>query len=281
MNRWQIGDVTITRVVESENAFDMAMLLPNATPEAIRAEQWLRPNFADEEGAAKLSIHAYAIESGGRKIIVDTCVGNDKRRDGFATMHMQRLPFLSDLERAGFARESVNQVLCTHLHLDHVGWNTMLMGERWVPTFPNARYLIGRAEWDFWGPSKDPAIGDSVRPIFDAGLVDLIETNYRIDDRIWLEPTVGHTPGHVSVRISSKGQEAVITGDLMHHPIQLGHPDWKCTFDADVEQGCKTRRAFMETYADRPVLVFGTHFASPSVGHIVKHEGAFRFRIQG
>ncbi len=279
MNRWQIGDVKITRVVESENAFDMTMLIPNATPEAIVAEDWLRPNFADEKGAAKLSIHALAIESGGRKIIVDTCVGNDKRRPGFDTMNMLNTNFLGELTAAGFARESVNLVLCTHLHLDHVGWNTMYVDGRWIPTFPNARYLMSRAEWEFWGPSKDPAIGDSVRHVFDAGLVDLVDTNHRITDEIWLEPTVGHTPGHVSVRISSKGQEAVISGDLMHHPIQLGHPEWLCTFDADPDQGCKTRRAFMERYADRAVLVFGTHFASPSAGHIVKKEGAFRFRI--
>jgi glyoxylase-like metal-dependent hydrolase (beta-lactamase superfamily II) len=279
MNRWQIGDVKITRVLESENAFDMTMLIPDATPDAIRSEDWLRPNFADEQGGAKLSIHALAIESRGRKIIVDTCVGNDKRRPGFDTMNMLNTNFLSDLTAAGFARESVNLVLCTHLHLDHVGWNTMYVDGRWIPTFPNARYLMSRAEWEFWGPSKDPAIGDSVRPVFDAGLVDLVETNHKITEEIWLEPTVGHTPGHVSVRISSKGQEAVISGDLMHHPIQLGHPEWKCTFDADPAQGCKTRREFMERYADKPVLVFGTHFASPSAGHIVKRDGAFRFRI--
>jgi len=276
MNRWQIGDVKITRVVESENAFDMTMLLPDATRENVRKEEWLRPNFADDKGAAKLSIHAYAIESGGRKIVVDTCIGNDKRRPGMETLHTS---FLSDLAAAGFARESVNLVLCTHLHIDHVGWNTMLVDGRWVPTFPNARYLMTHREWEFWGPSDDPAIGDSVRPIFDAGLVDLVNTDHRITDEIWLEPTLGHTPGHVSVRVSSKGQEAVISGDLMHHPIQLGHPDWKCTFDADPEQGCKTRRAFMERYADGPVLVLGTHFATPSAGHIVKQGGAFRFRI--
>ena len=281
MNRWKIGDVTITRVVESETATDLSMLLPDATAENIRKEEWLRPNFADDNGGAKLSIHAYAIESGGRKIIVDTCVGNDKRRDGFPTMHMLRLPFLSDLAKAGFARESVNLVLCTHLHLDHVGWNTMLQGERWVPTFPNARYLIGRKEWAHWGAAgqDDGIIGDSVRPVFDAGLVDLVEPDHRLTDEIWLEPTHGHTPGHVSVRISSRGEEAVISGDLMHHPIQLGHPDWKCTFDTDWQQGCKTRREFAERYADRPVLVLGTHFATPSAGHIVKHDGAFRFKI--
>jgi glyoxylase-like metal-dependent hydrolase (beta-lactamase superfamily II) len=281
MQRWQIGDVTITRVIESEAAFDMSMLLPSATPENIRKEEWLRPNFADPDGAAKLSIHAFGIETAGRKIIVDTCVGNDKRRDGFPTMNMLHTSFVSDLANAGFARESVSLVLCTHLHLDHVGWNTMLEGDRWVPTFPNARYLIGRKEWEHWGANEkdDAVIADSVRPIFDARLVDLVETDYRITDEIWLEPTVGHTPGHVSVRISSQGQEAVISGDLMHHPIQLGHPEWKCTFDTDPEQGCKTRRDFMERYADKPVLVLGTHFATPTAGHIVKQGGAFRFRI--
>jgi glyoxylase-like metal-dependent hydrolase (beta-lactamase superfamily II) len=280
MNRWQIGDVTITRVVESETTFDMTMLIPNATPENIRKEAWLRPNFADPDGGAKLSIHAFGVESKGRKIIVDTCVGNDKNRKGFPTMHMLKLPFLADLAKAGFARESVNLVMCTHLHLDHVGWNTMLEGGRWVPTFPNARYLMTQREWEHWGSEgkEDAVIGDSVRPVFDAGLVDLVQPDYRITDEIWLEPTHGHTPGHVSVRISSRGHEAVISGDLMHHPIQLGHPEWLCTFDSDPDQGCKTRRAFMERYADKPVLVLGTHFATPTAGHVVREGEAFRFR---
>ncbi len=276
MNKWQIGDVKITRVVESENAFDMTMLLPDATADNVRKEPWLRPHFSDEAGKLKLSIHALAIESGGRKIIVDTCIGNDKRRAGLQMLHTS---FLNDLKAAGFSREAVNVVLCTHLHVDHVGWNTVLEGNRWVPTFPNARYLIGRKEWEHWGPTGDAAIADSVRPIFDGGLSNLVEMDHKLTDEIWLEPTPGHTPGHVSVRISSRGQEAVITGDLMHHPIQCPHPEWLCTFDTDAEQARKTRRAFIDKYANRSVLVFGTHFATPSAGHIRNQDGVYRFEV--
>ena len=279
MNRWQIGDVTITRVVESETPSDMTFILPDTVPENVRKEaRWLVPHFADDSGQLRLSIHALAIESMGRRIIVDTCIGNHKPRPSF-NMDALHTAFLSDLTSAGFPRETVNLVLCTHLHLDHVGWNTMREGKRWVPTFPNARYLIGRREWEHWGPTDDVAIADSVRPVFEAGLVDLVETNHRITDELWLEPTPGHTPGHVSVRISSRGQEAVITGDLMHHPIQCRYPDWPNLIDSDKEQGCRTRRAFVERYANQPVLIFGTHFATPSAGHILKEDGGFLFKV--
>jgi glyoxylase-like metal-dependent hydrolase (beta-lactamase superfamily II) len=196
--------------------------------------------------------------------------------------NMLQTSFLGDLENSGFPRDSITHVICTHLHVDHVGWNTMLVGERWVPTFPKARYLIGRKEWEHWSVAtdkftKDP-IDDSVRPIVDAGLADQVEDTHRVIGEVWLEPTPGHTPGHFSVRISSSGQEAVITGDLMHHPVQCAHPDWNCGFDSNPDQARSTRRAFIERYADRPVLVFGTHFATPSAGHIVREGDGYRFR---
>ena len=281
MSEWRIGDLKVIKVLESEDMWKGHVIAKDMHAENIlREADWLLPRFANEEGRIRISFHSLVVESGGLRILIDTCIGNDKPRE-FARWNVQHWPFLSDLEKAGYPRESIDRVICTHLHVDHVGWNTMLQNGRWVPTFPNARYLIGRKEWAHWGAAGEDGgiIGDSVRPVFDAGLVDLVEPDHRLTDEIWLEPTHGHTPGHVSVRISSRGEEAVISGDLMHHPIQLGHPDWKCTFDTDWQQGCKTRRAFMERYADGPVLVLGTHFATPSAGHIVKHEGAFRFRI--
>jgi glyoxylase-like metal-dependent hydrolase (beta-lactamase superfamily II) len=155
-----------------------------------------------------------------------------------------------------------------------------------VPTFPNARYLFGRVEWDHWsaearGPDDDDILGDSVRPIVDAGLADLVEMDHRLTDEVWLEPTPGHTPGHVSVRIESQGAHAVITGDLMHHPIQCSEPDIRNNFDSDPEAARLTRRAFLGRHADRPVLVLGTHFASPTGGWIRRSGEHWRFEVSG
>jgi glyoxylase-like metal-dependent hydrolase (beta-lactamase superfamily II) len=282
MNRWEIGDVKITRVVEMETVSKGTFVLPEATLENIQKEPWLQPHFAEANGRMRMSIHALIVESANRRIVVDTCLGNDKPRMN-PPWNMLQTSFLSDLEKAGFPRDSITDVLCTHLHVDHVGWNTMLVDGRWMPTFNKASYLIGRKEWAHWSLAtdkftKDP-IDDSVRPIVDSGLADLVEDTHRITDEVWLEPTPGHTPGHFSVRISSRGNEAVITGDLMHHPVQCAHPEWNCGFDSVPDQARATRRAFVERYADRPVLVFGTHFATPSAGYIVKYGSAWRFRV--
>jgi len=283
MNHWQIGNVRITRFVELETLSKGTFVLPEATLENIQgAGEWLRPHFADESGRVRMSIHAYMVESDGKRIIVDTCLGNDKQRS-FPGWNMLQTSFLTDLEKAGFPRRSIDLVLCTHLHVDHVGWNTMLVDGRWTPTFTNARYLIGRKEWAHWSVQEDKfvrdPIEDSVRPVVDAGLADLIEDTHQITSEIRLEPTPGHTPGHFSVRISSQGQEAVITGDLMHHPVQCQHPEWNCGFDSDPELARQTRREFLQRYADQSVLVFGTHFASPSAGHIIRHGAGWRFGI--
>ncbi len=282
MNRWEIGDVRITRVVEMETVSKATFVLPDATPDNIQREAWLQPHFAEASGRVRMSIHALVIESASRRIVVDTCLGNDKPRMN-PPWNMLQTSFLADLEKAGFPRDSITNVLCTHLHVDHVGWNTMLVDGRWVPTFPKARYLIGRKEWEHWSVSEDrftrDPIDDSVRPIVDAGLADLIEDTHRLTDEVWLEPTPGHTPGHFSVRISSRDNEAVITGDLMHHPVQCAHPEWNCGFDSIPDQARATRRAFIERYADQPILVFGTHFATPSAGYIVKDGTAWRFRV--
>ena len=282
MNRWKIGDVTITRVVEMETTSKATFVLKDGSPENIRTVPWLRPHFANPDGKVIMSVHAFVIESPGCRMVVDTCIGNDKRR-AFPGWNMLQLPFLADLEKAGFARDSIDRVLCTHLHVDHVGWNTMLAGGKWVPTFPRARYLIGRKEWEHWSKAGEPdtreLLDDSVRPVFEAGLADLVESDARITDEIRLEPTPGHTPGHHSVRISSRGEEAVITGDLMHHPVQMAHPEWGSHFDSDFDEATATRRAFLERYGDKPILVLGTHFATPSAGHIVRDGNAWRLEI--
>jgi glyoxylase-like metal-dependent hydrolase (beta-lactamase superfamily II) len=281
MNQFKIGDVKITRIIESETAWPGTFLLPNATEENVQKEaDWLYPTFSNDKGKLNLSIHALVLESQGKRIIVDTCIGNDKVRSNPEWSKLQ-LPFLDDLKKAGYPRESIDRVVCTHLHVDHVGWNTMLKNDKWVATFPKAKYLIGGTEWDFFSRTEDPflkdPVDDSVRPVMAEGMAELVDDKYKITDEVWFESTPGHTPGHFAVRISSKGQNAVITGDLMHHPIQCKYPEWDDNFDSDGPAAKKTRRAFCEKYADSGVQVFGTHFATPSAGKIVKKGDSFRF----
>jgi glyoxylase-like metal-dependent hydrolase (beta-lactamase superfamily II) len=280
MSHWRVGDVSITRVIEVENAFRGTWLLPEATPDAVRAVDWLRPLFAEEQGKLRMSAHSLIVRSGGLTILVDTGIGNDKDRPDVPGWHQRRGSYLSDLAQAGFPRESIDRVVCTHLHVDHVGWNTMLVDGRWVPTFPNARYLFVRPEYEHWRADPNVHSGyfdDSVRPVVDAGLVEWTDPEARITDEVFLEPSFGHTPGHVCVRVSSRGEDAVISGDLMHHPVQCARPEWATTFDVDPDRARTVREEFLHRYSDTATLVLGTHFATPSAGHIVRDGAAWRF----
>jgi len=268
-----------------EGAGNSEFILPQATREAVTEIPWLKPHFADEGGQLKMSIHALVIETPSQRIVVDTCIGNDKPRPDMPFGNQLQTRFLEDLEAAGFARESIDTVLCTHLHVDHVGWNTMLVDGCWVPTFPGARYLMGRIEFEYWQTepntfASDPAIfHDSVKPVFEAGLVDLVDTDHVLCEEISLIPTLGHTPGHVSVRIESKGQVALITGDFVHHPCQMARPDWASASDYDPVHSTRTREQTFAELAQTQTLVIGTHFAVPTAGRVVRDGGAFRFEV--
>jgi glyoxylase-like metal-dependent hydrolase (beta-lactamase superfamily II) len=284
MLTWRIGDVTISKLVELEVTGGSRFLLPQATPEAIKPIAWLQPHFADENGRLTMSIHSFLVTTPTRRIIVDTCLGNDKQHRRIPHWNDRQGPFLADLTEAGFAPDSIDTVLCTHLHVDHVGWNTMLRDGKWVPTFPNARYLIGRDEYEHWSKVATREdmrfiLDDSVNPILDAGLATLVATDHQVCDEIRLVPTVGHTPGHVSVLINSRGEQGLITGDFMHHPCQIAHPEWDTTADSDPEQGIRTRRIMFERLADTPVLVIGTHFAGATAGRIVRDGDGYRLDV--
>jgi len=276
---WNIGDVTVTRITETINEMEAHMLLEGARTSDIAALPWLKPHFVTPDHRLVLSIHALVIEAPGRRIVVDTCIGNDKERlwpnisglDG---------PFLQSMRRAGFAPETVDTVLCTHLHVDHVGWNTMLVDGEWVPTFPNARYLVERGELAYWQRGQDvfdgngwnvvqeQAFDDSVAPLLAAGLIDPVDADHRICPQVRLVPTPGHSPGHVSVHIASQGMEAYITGDLCHHPCQLAHTGWSLDLDFDKAMARSTRERFLAGVEGRDVLVIGTHWAGPSAGYV-------------
>jgi glyoxylase-like metal-dependent hydrolase (beta-lactamase superfamily II) len=283
MQHWQIGDIRVTKVVEIEMASSIRWLLPAASRESLLEHAWLQPHFCNAEGRAVMSIHTFVIETGGMRILVDTCVGNDKQNRALANWNQRQGPFLTDLALAGFPPESIDRVLCTHLHVDHVGWNTRLTAGKWVPTFPNARYLFGRTEYAHWSQSSDPrqdnVMQDSVQPVLDAGLVDLVDSDHHVADGVWLEPTPGHTPGHVSVRVHSGDADAIITGDLMHHPVQCAHPEWPTSADSAPELARQTRRAFLERHAGTATLVLGTHFAGVTGGRIVRDGDAFRLVV--
>jgi len=281
---WEVGTVRITRVVELEVAGGSRFILPDATREACLPMAWLAPHFMDAEGNLIMSVHALIIDTGSRRILVDTCIGNDKEREFPNWSHLQTR-FLDDLRAAGYPPESIDTVLCTHLHVDHVGWNTMLVDDAWVPTFPNARYLFARREFDHWAAEGDrwqqQVLTDSVQPVLEAGLVDLVETSHVVCDEVALEPTPGHTPGHVSVRIRSGGGEALITGDCIHHPCQMARTDWCSAVDTDPAEARRTREALLASCAEGSVVMIGTHFATPTAGQVRRSGDGYWFDAGG
>lgn len=282
---WKIGNVSITPVIEIDIVVDPSFSLPDATPENLAPDfDWLKPHFVDQDGKLKFRVQALLVESCGQKIIIDTCVGNDKKRSEPAFNQLNG-PFIEDIAQVGFNREAVDLVVCTHLHYDHVGWNTMKVNGKWIPTFPNARYLIAQPEFEYFSQVKDRSaietLGDSVTPIFEAELVDLVDCYHQITPEIQLMPTPGHTPGHCSVVISSCGQQAIITGDILHHPCQCAHPEWECVADTFTEQAQTTRRDFLKLVSDTDILVIGTHWTAFQPVSIIKHKTAWKVLMLG
>ena len=278
MANWNVGDAKITKVVETEQRWPFKALLPGAE-ELVDAHEWLRPDFVTDDGRMKLSIHSLVVESSGQTIVVDTCAGNGKARPGAPAFDELQTDFLADFAAAGFDPAAVDTVVCTHLHVDHVGWNTMLDGDVWRPTFPNARYLFGETEWDHWRVEPQTygdVVGDSVQPVIDAGRAELVASDLVLNDLVTLEPTPGHTPGHHSVRISSDGEDAIITGDIFHAAVQLEHPEWASAPDVDAARAAATRRSFLERYCDDHTLVLATHLGGPGCGHLRAHGDGWR-----
>lgn len=287
MFKLQLGNIMINPIVESEMAnayFDPLSFFPETTPEDWeRHKSWLQPQFQDPaSGKLIFTVQSFLLRTRHHNILIDTCVGDHKQRLVASWNMTADGIFLKRLAAAGVQPEDVDYVICTHIHQDHVGWNTRMHEGRWVPTFPKAIYAISQKEYEHWRSMAQPpnqAFADSVMPVIEAGRASLITSDFAIDDEVWVESTPGHTPDHLSVHLESNGTKAVIAGDVMHSPVQCVEPDWIMFADFDRELARKTRRNFLERYCDNDVLVCFPHFPSPSLGHIIRRGNTFWFQF--
>ncbi|MFI0261930.1 MBL fold metallo-hydrolase [Streptomyces sp. NPDC017056] len=292
---WQIGDIVVHRIDELVLPPETgAWLLPGATPGLVAEVPWLQPSFATPDGTLRAAVHTFALEIGGLRVLVDTGVGNGKTRAN-AAWHQLDTPYLQRLEAAGFPPGRVDYVINTHLHADHVGWNTRRSEDgSWVPTFPRARYLTARAEYAYWSgadmeESRRQMFRDSVDPVQEHGLLDLVDVTApgtEVVPGLTLVPAPGHTPGQSAVALHSRGESALITGDCVHHPVQLAHPELCSSVDFDPEEAVRTRRRLLDEAARTNALVLGSHFAAPTGGLVRPGaggagEGAYRLVTEG
>ena len=284
---FRCGSVEIHRVTETLGpAFSPMRLFPACTPDMIeRHLDWLSPNhYCVTRRRLVMGTHAWVIRTGRHTIVVDTCVGNHKRRPCSPGFDGLDTPWLGRLAEAGVRPEDVDYVLCTHLHADHVGWNTRLDGGRWVPTFPRATVicstreletaeraaLAGRADTD------DAALWfDSIRPVRDAGLLRTVDGRFEIEPGIGLEPAPGHTAGNIVVRIESGSGSALVAGDVCHHPLQVHHPELGSCFCADPDEARSTRLRLLDECAKRGTLLMPAHWGAPFAGKILARPGGF------
>ncbi|MEQ8698022.1 MAG: MBL fold metallo-hydrolase [Bauldia litoralis] len=286
---FNVGDMRVDRVIEQElPGFDPFEFFPNLTKDELEPHKAMlaKPMALDPvSGLLSFTMQSFVVRAGGLNILIDSCIGNDKDRPTRPLWHMKTdTTYMDALKAAGLGVGDIDVVMCTHLHPDHVGWNTKLENGRWVPTFPKARYVFSKDELDYWtAQNKKQSINhfeDSVLPIVQAGRTELVKSDHELTHGVQLLPTPGHTPDHYSVRLASGGAEAIVTGDLIHSPLQCVCTHLHSRPDVDREQGRATRNAFMEKYADTDTLIAATHFPSPSIGHFIRQGDAFGYRYR-
>jgi glyoxylase-like metal-dependent hydrolase (beta-lactamase superfamily II) len=290
---WAIGGVSVTRVEEQIGfaSFPPQRYLVGFERELLQRHlSWLVPDhYSPEHDRLVTSVHSWLIRTDRHTILVDSCAGNHKERPGFARFHQLDTPYLARLRAAGAAPEDIDIVLCTHLHADHVGWNTMLRDGRWVPTFPNAKYLFSRTENEIGNPDRNPAAEadpqrnrayrDSVLPVIEAGQAVLLDGAHAIDDALLVEPAPGHTPGHVILKVTDRGERGVVCGDAIHHPLQVYAPHWNSGFCELPDEARATRRRVLSHCAEHNALLFPVHFGAPHVAEITSTADAFALRF--
>lgn len=286
MSWFKVGKLEVARIVELEEPFLRPdQMFPDATPELLAPHlSWLQPRaLCPDSGKLILPIQTYVVRTAHHVALVDTCIGCHKSPAGFKRWAGRTDDgWLRRLAAIGVQPNDVDFVFCTHLHLDHCGWHTQLVDGRWVPSFPNARYLFSHEEYAYaerrQREQADPVFAENVLPVMEAGLGMLVAPDHVIDDTLRLESTPGHTPGHVAVHIGQGPQDAVVTGDLIHSPLQCVYPDWNFAYDEQPALARETRRRFLERYTDSATIILASHFPSPSVGYFVSEGSSFRYR---
>lgn len=281
--KFTVGDLAIHRIIEQEASFLPALdMLPQLTPEVLGENRaWMKKIKAlDDNDVLILCFQSYLIRTPHHTILVDTCIGNHKPRPNRPNWHQKTDDtYLRALAAAGVSVGDIDFVMCTHLHPDHVGWNTRLENGRWVPTFPNARYVFGKAEFEHWTAQNAKAevapFADSVLPVVEADKAEIVSTDFAIGDHLRILPTPGHTPGHVALAFGKGKDHAVCSGDLIHSPLQALYPELSPKFDVDPAQAAVTRRSFLERYCDTDTLCCTAHFPSPSAGRIRRKGNGF------
>jgi glyoxylase-like metal-dependent hydrolase (beta-lactamase superfamily II) len=281
--KFSVGDFTVHRIIEQETTFLQANdALPTLTPEVLAENrEWLQKTGAlDANDTLILCFQSYIIKTPHHTILIDSCIGNDKPRPLRPKWNMKTDDaYMRALAASGFSVGDIDFVMCTHLHVDHVGWNTRLENGRWVPTFPKARYVFGKTEFDHWSKENAKAevapFADSVLPVVEAKKAEIVTNDYSVGDHIRILPTPGHTPGHVAFTLGRTKDEAVFAGDLIHTPLQLRYPELSPKFDIDPKQAATTRRSFLERYCDTDTLCCTAHFPSPSTGKIKRRGNGF------
>ena len=291
MKTQQVGRFQIDRVVESEGPFAaLDFIVPAITAADIDAHaDWLKPLFVAPDNRAIMSFHSYILKTPRHTILVDACVGNDKERPLRPTWHRQRFTYLAAMARAGVRPEDIDFVCCTHLHADHVGWNTRLHEGRWTPTFPNARYVFAKIEYSHWERLHRESLAqglpvpnhgsfaDSVLPVVEAGRALMVDADFEFESGVFLQAAHGHTPGNCTLHAKSEGEHAVFSGDILHTPAQLINPAWSSRFCDDAAKAADVRMALVHDLADTSTLLLSGHFPTPVAGRIVSHGDHFRF----
>jgi glyoxylase-like metal-dependent hydrolase (beta-lactamase superfamily II) len=256
-------------------------IFDEATPEALAPHRhWLEPDaLCPDTQRIILPVQAYLVKTRHHRILIDTCIGCGKSIADEPKWHRRTdMSWLDRLAEAELRPEDIDYVFCTHLHSDHCGWNTLRRDGRWVPTFPKAKYVFSKLEYE--ATAKDAGVGfeESVLPVMEAGQALLVDLDFALDDEVWLEPSVGHTEGHVTVNLKSGAKRAAMCGDMMHSPVQCPHPEWRNRWDRDKDAACRSRRSFLERHADTDTVVLTAHFPLPSIGRITSDGRGFMFR---
>lgn len=281
----RVGKLLLSRAVEMQMEFDPKTFFPETTAEQWAPHKgWLQPGGMNpENGMLRLPCQSYIVRTSHHTILIDSCIGNHKERPARPTWHEKTdTQYMDALRQHGLKPEDIDYVMCTHMHSDHIGWNTQLVDGRWVPTFPNAKYVFSQKELDSWQAmdeskfSKQP-IQDSVLPIIAAGRAEMVSNDFALDDEVSVQPTPGHTPDHLAVNLASQGELAIMLGDMIHSPVQCQHPEWKVWADWDTDMATQTRIRMMEQLSEQETLVLTAHFPLPSAGWFRREGKAFRF----